>query len=536
MVTATKLPINSGATATQMAQTIFGEGTAVVSASYTGDTRSSGIYTDGDTVSPGVTPSDTGVILSTGRASDFTNSPADGPSWAWWLNNDANQNADTTTNTSGVDDDPMFNSAAGAPTFDAAYMDVDFIPTGDLLTIEFVYSSEEYPEFTTSAFQDLVGVWINGSLVPINVGDGKIAPNNINDASNANLFVDNSDSDFNTEMDGFTMTMSLTIPVNSGETNSIRIGIADVNDASYDSNLLIAGGSLQTTLVATEDAFNLFPDGSRTVDLLANDTNETGGSLTITELDGQAVSAGDTVTLASGQQLVLNADATVEIVGDGDTESVNFTYTATSSTGQSDTGIVTVNSVPCFVAGTRIRTPHGDLPVETLRPGDVVNTRDDGPQPLRWIGCRDVMATGNHAPIRIAADTFGTHGTLFVSPLHRVLIRDSLAEVLFGSGEVLVAARDLVNDRSVRPVPGGMVSYVHILFDRHQVVYSEGLETESFLPGPQIRDSFEAQIVEEIRGLFPELDPATGAGYSAAARRTLRRYEAQVLCHSRSLA
>ncbi|WP_201722215.1 Hint domain-containing protein, partial [Sulfitobacter sp. HI0023] len=78
-------------------------------------------------------------------------------------------------------------------------------------------------------------------------------------------------------------------------------------------------------------------------------------------------------------------------------------------------------------------------------------------------------------------NTFGTHRDLLVSPLHRVLIRDSLAALLFGEDEVLIAARDLVNDRSVLRKPGGDVTYVHLMFDRHQVVFSEGLATESFL-------------------------------------------------------
>jgi hypothetical protein len=156
-------------------------------------------------------------------------------------------------------------------------------------------------------------------------------------------------------------------------------------------------------------------------------------------------------------------------------------------------------------------------------------TQDDGAQPLRWIGQRRVAAQGDFAPIRIAANTFGRHRELLLSPLHRVLIRDSLAELLFGEGEVLVAARDLVNDLSVRRIEGGTVEYVHILFDRHQVVFSEGLATESFLPGPQINNSFEADIVQEICTLFPEIDPATGEGYSPAARRTLKRYEARLL-------
>ncbi|MET4100944.1 hypothetical protein ABIE58_000360 [Roseovarius sp. MBR-78] len=527
MATASKLPVNTNASAMDMARAIFGDGVTIQSASYTGDARSSGLYSNGDSVSPGVTPSDTGVILSTGRAGDFTNAPP----WAWWANNDANQSPSTSTNTGGVNNDPLFNAAAGSSTYDAAWIDVNFTPTGDVMTMQFVFASEEYPEFTTSQFQDSVAVWINGTLVPINVGTGDVAPNNINDTSNANLFVDNTGSDFNTEMDGFTLTMSLTIPVNAGEVNSLRVGIADVNDTNYDSNLLIAADTLQTSLVANADSTTLFPDGSRVIDLLGNDVNETSGTLTITHLNGQAVTAGDIVTLPSGQQIELNADGTVTLIGDGDTEVANFTYGVASSTGQSDTGMVTVDSVPCFVAGARIRTTEGQVPVEALRPGDLVLTRDEGAQPLRWTGCRTVAATGDFAPIRIAADTFGAHGELWLSPLHRVLVRDALAELLFGESEVLVAARDLVNDRSVRRVEGGEVTYVHLMFDRHQVIWSEGLATESFMPGPQAVRSFERAALAEIHALFPEIDPATGAGYSPAARRTLRPFEARLLGH-----
>ncbi|HEX9859351.1 MAG TPA: Hint domain-containing protein, partial [Paracoccaceae bacterium] len=333
-----------------------------------------------------------------------------------------------------------------------------------------------------------------------------------------------------TEMDGFTVTLSLTMAVIPGAVNSIRIGIADTGDASYDSNLLIAADSVQTVVIANDDSVDLNPYGSKTLDVLGNDSGPGGSTLVITHINGVAVVAGQTVTLATGQQITLNADGTFTIVADGDTETVNFTYDiAINGVGQSATGIVTVNSIPCFVAGTRILTPGGEVAVEDLQPGDLVMTHDDGPQPLRWIGQRRVAAEGSFAPIRIRAGAFGAHRTLLVSPQHRVLIRDSLAELLFGEQEVLVAAKDLVNDRSVTVRAGGEVDYVHLLFDRHQVVYSEGLATESFLPGPQTTRSFENAIVEEICAIFPEIDPQTGAGYSPAARRTLRGYEAQVL-------
>lgn len=518
MVAASKLPVNTGANATAMAQEIFGDGVTVVSASYTGDNRASGIYSNGDTVSPDVTPGDTGVILSTGRARNFTNSKGD-----------ANQSASTGSNNKGVDGNADFDAIAGGPTYDASYMDVDFIPTGDTMTMQFVFSSDEYPEFANSIYNDVVGVWINGTHVPLSVGDGSTSVGNVNQTDNQNLYVDNTGSTYNTEMDGFTLTMTLKIPVVSGQVNSLRIGIADTGDSAYDSNLLIAGGSIQTTLVATDDAINIVPSGTKTLDVLANDTNNTGGTLTITHLNGQAVVAGDTVTLATGQTLTLNADGTIDVTADADVEAVNFTYEVSSSAGQSDVGFVTLNSIPCFVAGTMILTPDGEVPVEDLVPGDLVVTHDDGPQPLRWIGSRTVPATGDFAPICIAAGTFGDHETLLVSPQHRILVQDIHAELLFGEPEVLVAAKHLVNDHSVRPQPGNTVEYIHLLFDRHQVVYSDGLATESFLPGPQTTGCFEEELVREICTLFPEIDPDTGDGYSRSARRTLKAFEAEVL-------
>ncbi|WP_247743432.1 Hint domain-containing protein [Shimia sp. R10_1] len=515
-----KLPINTGASALDMAQTIFGDDVTIESASYSGQGSSSGIYSDGDAISGGVTPSDTGVILSTGRASNFTNRFGA-----------FNQRGNRSSDTNGEDNNPEFNAIAGASTFDAAYLDVSFTATeASQMTMQFVFASEEYPEFTNSVYQDFVAVSVNGTYVPLAIGDGDVDPRNINSGSNESLFVDNTGSTFNTEMDGFTQTMTLKFNITPG-LNTIRIVIADVSDSSYDSSLLIAADSLQTSLIANADTVNLPIDGTRTVDVLANDVNNTGNSLTITHISGQPVSAGSTITLPSGQKILVNADGTLTLEGDGEEEQVNFSYTVDDGNGTTDVGFVTVNQAPCFTAGTFIRTPQGDVPVECLKVGDAVETLDNGAQPIRWIGRREVLAEGNLAPIHIAANTFGKHRSLKLSPLHRVLMQNAWAELLFGEEQVLVAARDLVNDHSVRRVPGGTVEYVHILFDEHQIVFSENLPTESFLPGPQTASSFEAEIVDEICTIFPEIDRESGEGYGPMARRGLRSYEAAAMAH-----
>jgi len=517
MATGAELGYQTNASAVDMAETIFGDGATVVSASYSGWNQSSAIYSNGDAVAPGATPGDSGVILSTGRASHFTRS-----------NGDPNRSGSTSTNTSGENNNADFNAAAGTNTYDASYLDVTFIPTGSVMTMQFVFSSEEYPEYTNSLYQDFVGVWVNGVQVDLAIGDGDADPGNVNSSTNENLFLDNTGDAYNTEMDGLTVTMTLTMNVIPGVENTIRIGIADVSDSSYDSNLLIAANSVQTDLVALSDSTNLFPTGSVDLDVTANDSNGGGGTLTITHINGVAVTVGDIVNLNTGQSVQLNADGTLKIVGDGDTEDFNFTYTVSNGS-NTDTGYVEVSSIPCFVAGTLIATPYGEIPVEELQPGDPVWTRDDEAQPVRWIGSRAVQAQGDYAPIHIRAGTFGAHRDLLVSPQHRILVRDAVAELLFGEDEVLVAAKDLVNDHSVTRQQGGEVTYVHVMFDRHQVIYSEGLQTESFLPGPQSTSQFEQPVIDEICSLFPELNPHTGEGYGPAARRTLRSYETQLL-------
>lgn len=376
MVAASELPIDTNATALQMAQNIFGDGVVVSGATFFGDNHSSGIYTNGDSVAPGVTPGDTGVILSTGDADDFTNSSGQ-----------SNQSTNTSTNTRGINNDSQLNAAAGTNTRDAAILDIDFTPTGDFMTMQFVFSSEEYPEFQNSVYQDFVGVWINGTLVDMAVGNGDTDPGNINSTNNSNLYIDNTSDQYNTEMDGFTVTMTLIIPVNSGVTNTIRIAVADVSDSSYDSNLLIAGNSVQTQVIAITDSTNLYPNGSKDLDVLTNDINGGGGSLTITHLNGQPVTVGVPILLNTGQTISLNANGTVNILGDGDVEDFNFTYTIDNGT-NTDIGFVNVSSIPCFVAGTMIATQQGQRSVETLLLGDLVLTKDEGLQPLRWIGQR----------------------------------------------------------------------------------------------------------------------------------------------------
>ena len=174
--------------------------------------------------------------------------------------------------------------------------------------------------------------------------------------------------------------------------------------------------------------------------------------------------------------------------------------------------------VPCFVRGTPIQTAQGLIPVEDLTVGTLVRTRDNGDQPIRWIGRVTFSAARLHAqphlrPIRIAAGALGPNRParpLLVSPQHRILVRSAIAQRMFGAPEVLVAAKQLL------PLDGidiaqdlERVEYVHILFDRHEIVFANEAETESLYPGPQALRAVGPAARQEILALFPELSQAS---------------------------
>lgn len=160
---------------------------------------------------------------------------------------------------------------------------------------------------------------------------------------------------------------------------------------------------------------------------------------------------------------------------------------------------------PCFTPGTMILTPAGEVPVEDLAPGDLVMTRDDGARPLRWTGRRRVDATGDFAPVRFAKDTIGNSRPLLVSPQHRILITGWQAELACGIAEVFVAAKHLVDGHQITRAAQDSIDYIHLMFDRHQIVTSNGAPTESFFPGDVILEGDRA-IRAELNALFPALE------------------------------
>lgn len=195
--------------------------------------------------------------------------------------------------------------------------------------------------------------------------------------------------------------------------------------------------------------------------------------------------------------------------------------------------------VICFTPGTRIATPDGPRLVEELREGDRVQTKDSGVQDVLWVGSRRMTGARLFAmprlrPIRFRPGALGLERPdqeLLVSPDHRMLIRGHAARALFNTDEVLVAARDLVNGQTIAvDMALREVTYVHLLLSSHQVLWANGVETESFHPAQADLGSLAEADRLRLLAMFPalEYDPLL---YGASARRALSASEAAILRH-----
>ncbi|MEI4486257.1 Hint domain-containing protein [Frigidibacter sp. MR17.14] len=193
--------------------------------------------------------------------------------------------------------------------------------------------------------------------------------------------------------------------------------------------------------------------------------------------------------------------------------------------------------VPCFTPGTSIATPKGERLVEELRVGDKVITRDNGIREIAWVGAKTLdygqLAGNAHLrPVLIRAGSLGNglpERDMLVSPNHRMLVANERTALYFDEHEVLVSAKHLVNGHGVARVEALGVSYIHFMFDQHEVVLANGAWTESFQPGDYSLAGIGNAQRNEIFELFPELKTSVGLNAYVAARKTLKRHEASLL-------
>ncbi len=302
----------------------------------------------------------------------------------------------------------------------------------------------------------------------------------------------------NDTLDAALSTSSQTLWGESGNDTLIGSTAADELYGGSGNDTLTLGAGNDTAVMirfSGDDVINDFDIADDDSDGFYNDQldvsdlqNGSGGPITTADVTPVDLGGG-------GVRLDFPEGESITLVG------VNYAQMSTSAQ-------LYAAGIPCFTAGTPITTLRGQIPVECLRPGDRVLTRDNGFQPIVWVGCRklgkeELALNPKLQPVRIAKGMFHAENDLLVSPQHGMLLPDP-----GGGGEILARAVHLarLSGGQVRIARGvRSVTYVHIAFERHQIVHSAGIWSESFYPGPNALGALDNPVAEELFALFPEL-------------------------------
>ncbi len=214
-------PTNSAAT---LANTLpaVSSGIAINSSSYTGAAAASGTFTGGT----GILGFESGIVMTSGAATTVI-----GPN---------NQGGVGVRN--GLPGSPLISGT----NFDASVLTINFTPAGNNISFSYVFSSEEYNEFVGTDFNDAFVFLVNGTNYALIPGTSTpVEINTVNLNSNSSFYINNVSGALNTQMDGLTVVLSFTAPVNNGVVNTLQLAIADRGDDQVDSAVFLQGGSLR---------------------------------------------------------------------------------------------------------------------------------------------------------------------------------------------------------------------------------------------------------------------------------------------------
>ncbi len=237
-----QMVIDNTQTPTQLVEDVLlGQGVVVSNITYTGDPMQIGYFNSTNAVFP----ISEGIVMSSGDVADI---PAAGGTFASTI--------------VGVGGDVDLDVVSNAGTNDAVVLEFDFVPTGDSIKFDYIFGSEEYPEFVNGGFNDVfafiisgpgfAGPFANGG-VNIALIPGTVTPvtiDNVNDGLNSQYYIDNSGGGANGVVyDGYTVTLTALAEVQCGEEYHLKFAIADAGDSSYDSGVFLEARSFNSNAV-----------------------------------------------------------------------------------------------------------------------------------------------------------------------------------------------------------------------------------------------------------------------------------------------
>jgi hypothetical protein len=290
--------IVSGLTPADLANAILGSGVSISNVSLRGCETGLGTFAGGT----GIIGLEAGLVLSSGNIAS-----AVGP----------NEFTNASTQCDAPGDVDLDALVPESNTQDAAVLEFDFVPTGSTVAFQYVFASEEYNEFVGSSFNDVFGFFVNGVNLALLPGtNSPVAVNNVNGTTNAVLYVPNRFGDvsadvpgqpgpLDTEADGLTQVLSFTAPVTAGQTNHLKLAIADTSDAIYDSWIFVGASSLSSTTAGVD-----IEEKGKTI-VLDVDIGETGKGLGFIQGAGFALVPTASATIVTGGAITAPAGLTV---------------------------------------------------------------------------------------------------------------------------------------------------------------------------------------------------------------------------------
>lgn len=251
-----QLQVTQNLTPAQLiSQVLIGYGVTVSNITYTGDIQAIGKFANGGTTNIGL---QSGVLLTTGKASI-----AIGP------NNATSAGFDNTGTV-----DPQLQSLVTTTINDAAVLEFDFVPIADTIRFQYVFGSDEYPEFSNSSFNDVFGFFISGpnpnggnysnfNMATLPNSNTPVSINNINNGTantgpcnNCSYYIDNTGG-FTIQYDAFTVVLEAWTVVTPCLTYHFKTAIGDAGDGSYDSGVFLKSGSFSTNAVQVTTNFTV---------------------------------------------------------------------------------------------------------------------------------------------------------------------------------------------------------------------------------------------------------------------------------------
>lgn len=240
--------IDTSPTATDLAQSLVGDGVSVSNVTFTGDPAGRGRFDFSD---PTVVGFDQGLVMSSGAAADVV-----GPNVSDWTSTDFTRPGDAD-----------LSGLSGYPTYDAAVLEFDFTPVTNQVVFSYAFASDEYPEYVNTVFNDVFAFFVNGTNcaeVRQTAGDpsSPSVPVTVNNINNSNpvqdplpapvrpdLFRANYQdpagaSALDLEFDGITSVLTCQSAVVPDAPNHMKLAIADSSDGIYDAAVFIQAGSL----------------------------------------------------------------------------------------------------------------------------------------------------------------------------------------------------------------------------------------------------------------------------------------------------